>query len=93
MNVRDTVSIITGRVRDEPRAIEVLRDLSEMRMRGLVDRIIIATWRDELARYPELGQLIDRANIEIVQMQAPEMSLQESRFHPTPPFATTVTAN
>jgi len=78
MAVQDVVSIMTGRVRDEPRAMDVVRALAGMRSQGLIDRILFSTWRGELAPYPDLERELDTHAIEIIQMPAPAASLQES---------------
>lgn len=78
MDVKDTISIVTGRVRDEARALDVLGSLAGMRATGLVDSIIVSTWQGELERAPELLRFILREDIIVIQAPEQRASIQES---------------
>jgi hypothetical protein len=74
----ETVSIITGKVRDVSKAKRVAESLISMRTRGYVDSIVFSTWIGELDQYPELSTYLNKNDISVIETNNQRWSLQES---------------
>jgi hypothetical protein len=71
-------SLITGKVRDEAKALDTTRALVALRSEGIVDLIIFSTWMGELDAYPALKDYFRQQNIFVVEAPEQKMSIQES---------------
>ena len=73
-----TISIITGTVRDEGLALEVVKSLLLMREHKVLDSIIVSTWEGELACYPRLHSFLMANEVYVIENTIQLFSIFES---------------
>ncbi len=73
-----TASIITGRVRDSIKAINLIVELKSGKTRGIIDEIIFATWKGEVNSYPELVPFLIDAGVHVIEVPEQTSTFQES---------------
>lgn len=71
--------LITGNVRSGREFRRVFKQVVDLRQRGLVDGIRLATWKGELEQVPGLEQALTDAGISILTIEAPPV---DPKMHP-----------
>lgn len=67
---------LCGLVRDHERLTGKLKEWTTWREKGLIDRIVYATWIGEIDRYKGLRQELDAAGVELAEIEEPVLVLK-----------------
>jgi len=63
--------VLTGQLRDPERLLASVRDWRRMGAEGLIDRIIVVTWREEADESPELCDQLQGLGAELIALPTP----------------------
>jgi len=80
MKVSSIDIIFTGLIREHEIFKKSLQDLVELRKKGIVNKIILATWIGEPAKNPEMLPFLKEAGVEIIEDKEPEVN-QNSPYY------------
>jgi hypothetical protein len=72
------ISLITGLVRDEERAINLVSQLARRKADGLIDEIIFSTWANELDPYGRLRDKLKLNKVHTIESPRQQVTFQES---------------
>lgn len=72
------VSIVTGKVRQEARALEMVKSLVMLRSMGVTDAIVFSTWVAELNEYPELRAFVLSNDITVIENKIQTFTIHEA---------------
>lgn len=76
--VTQTVSLITGTIRNELEAFKMLEALVKIKGRNVLDLILVSTWVGELEKYPELCLYLNANKIPIIENTKQNFSILQS---------------
>lgn len=72
--------VFTGLIREHETFKKSLIDLSELRKKGLVDKIILATWIGEPEKHQEIQNFMNSLGVTIIEEKEPEVN-QNSPYY------------
>ena len=73
--------LLTGLIRDKARLVNILSEYKMLRDRGLVDKLVWASWDHEIESNPDVAEMLSGVNAIILALKPPSLKMTGHILH------------